>query len=193
MAYSNSETSHRIFIGIPVDKCVQQAIERLLEAMQIRSRSLRWVPAKNLHMTLAFLGEIRPNEQKTVQQGFAAAYAGNRQFQYQLSALRRFPNSRGRIIALTGEASESLQGLATVTRDMLGERGLGFERKTFRPHITLARIRNPRQPIMKIDQQVDIRMEIRRVALYRSTLTESGSFYTVLENADLCQQDQVWL
>lgn len=186
MAYSNSETRHRIFIGIPIGDRVQQAIERLLETTKMHTWNLRWVPAKNRHMTLAFLGDIRPNELETVQQGFVAAYAGNRQLQYQLSALRRFPNSRGRIITLTGEASEPLLGLATTTRDLLGTCGVGFERKTFRPHITLARIRNSRHPVMKIDQQVDVSMDIRRVALYRSKLTETGSFYTVLENADLC-------
>lgn len=186
MAYSNSETSHRIFIGIPVGKCVQQAIERLLETVQMRSRNLRWVAAENRHMTLAFLGDIHAQELDTVQRAFTGTYAGQGRFQYPLSALRRFPNSRGRIIALTGEASEPLLGLAMATRDMLGACGLGFERKTFRPHITLARVRNPRHTVMKIDQQVDVRMDIRRIALYRSTLTESGSIYTVLENADLC-------
>ncbi|MCW8925477.1 MAG: hypothetical protein OQJ84_04405, partial [Xanthomonadales bacterium] len=96
-------------------------------------------------------------------------------------------NNSGRIIALTGEASEPLHELAIATRDMLTKRGLEFEHKKFRPHVTLARIRNPRQPVMKIDQRVNCGMEIKRVVLYRSTLTQSGSTYTVLRCADLYQ------
>jgi 2'-5' RNA ligase len=185
MTYVSQQTSQRIFIGIPVGSVAQQAIERLLETMQACTRNLRWVPAQNRHLTLAFLGDISMQELQSVQHGFATAYRQQAKFQYQLSALHRFPNSSGRVIALAGEASEPLHGLVSATRELLQECGLGFERKKFRPHITLARVRNPNHPLMKIDQRVSIGMDVKRVVLYRSTLTESGSVYSVLGNADL--------
>jgi 2'-5' RNA ligase len=185
MTYSNAESSHRIFIGIPVGSRAQKSIERALKPLQMHSRNLRWVPAGNLHMTLAFLGDISAGELEAVKTGFAGAYATNRQLKFQLSALGRFPNSRGHIIALTGAVNEPLLALAMATRDMLSRCGLDFERKKFRPHITLARVRNPRHPVVNIDQQVNIDMDIKRVVLYRSTLTGSGSIHTPLVNTDL--------
>lgn len=178
-------TSQRVFIGIPVGDHERQLIDRLLEPMRARFTNLRWVPAGNYHLTLAFLGDIDPGELETVRAGLAGAYAGHAQFRYQLSALERFPNSGGRIIALTGEVSESLLGLATATRDMLTRCGLPFERQTFRPHITLARVRNPKHPLLQVEQPVNLGMHIKRVALYRSRLTESGSIHSTLKHADL--------
>ncbi len=185
MTYISTETRQRIFIGIPLGDRTQKAIEQLLEPMQPCSRNLRWVPAVNRHLTLAFLGDISLDELENVQQGFAETYHEHDQFQYELTALERFPNTRGRIIALTGEAGEPLDNLAMATRDMLSECRLGFERKKFRPHITLARVRNPKHPVMRFDRRVNIGMSINRVALYRSTLTDSGSIYSVLRKAEL--------
>jgi 2'-5' RNA ligase len=71
------------------------------------------------------------------------------------------------------------------TRDMLQVYGLDFERKKFRPHVTLARIRDPKHPLTKFDRQVQVEIDVNRVVLYRSTLTQSGSIYTELAEAEL--------
>jgi 2'-5' RNA ligase len=179
------DNKQRIFIGIPIGKSAQRAIDQLLVPLKPHSRSLRWVPAGNRHLTLAFLGDISLSNAELLRGNFTETYRRYIRFHYGLSALERFPNARGMIIALTGEASEPLHSLAMTTRDMVRMCGLDFERKKFRPHVTLARIRNPKHPLAGLDRQVQVDTDVNRVVLYRSTLTESGSIYTELTAAEL--------
>lgn len=187
MIYVSTKKEQRIFIGIPIDKPRQRAIDQLLDPLKPHSRNLRWVPAGNRHLTLAFLGDIPVSDVETLLGDFPSVYQQYKPFSYCLSALERFPNTRGRIIALTGEASEPLHSLAMTTRDMLRECGLGYERKKFRPHLTLARIRNPKHPLTRIDRQVQLDINVDRIVLYQSTLTQSGSVYTELSVAKLSE------
>lgn len=185
MIYVKNEKRQRIFVGIPIGTPCQRVIGQLLDPLKPRHRNLRWVPANNRHLTLAFLGDVPATEVETLLLGFKNAYQRYKPFRYCLSALERFPDTRGRIIALTGEASEPLHNVAMATRDMLQECGLGFERKKFRPHVTLARIRNPKHPFESIDRKVQVDIDVERIVVYRSTLTNSGSIYAVLQEARL--------
>lgn len=185
MIYVSKEKRQRIFVGIPIGAPGQRAIEQLLDPLKPHSRNLRWVPANNRHLTLAFLGDIPASEFEPLLLRFNSAYQQYTPFRYCLSALERFPNTRGRIIALTGEASEPLHSIAMATRDMLQDCGLEFERKKFRPHVTLARIRNPKHPFNSIDRKVQVDIDVERIVVYRSTLTNTGSIYTVLQEAKL--------
>ena len=185
MAYINMDDKQRIFIGIPIGEPTQRAIDRLLESMNVDDRNLRWVSAKNRHLTLAFLGDTPKNDVETVLGKFARTYKPCGPFAYHFSALERFPGASGRIIALTGEASDPVHDLAMSTRDMLRKCGLGHERKEFRPHVTLARVRNPKHPLTGVNRQVRLEMDVTRVVLYRSTLTRTGSIYTELDVAEL--------
>lgn len=185
MIYVNTEKRQRIFIGIPISRPGQRVVEKLLDPLKSHSRNLRWVPANNRHLTLAFLGDIPVCDVETLLGNFNSAYQQYKPFRYCLSALERFPNARGRIIALTGETSEPLQSLAMATRDMLRDCGLMYERKKFRPHLTLARIRNPRHPLTRIDRHAQVDIDVERIVVYRSTLTNTGSIYTVLQEVIL--------
>jgi len=185
MIYVSKEKKQRIFIGIPIDKPGQRAIEKLLDPIKRHSRNLRWVPTGNRHLTLAFLGDMPGSDIYMLLGNLASAYQQYKPFDYCLSALERFPNARGRIIALTGEASAPLHSLVMTTRDMLRECGLGYERNKFRPHVTLARIRNPKHPLTRIDRQARVDIKMDRIVLYRSTLTNTGSVYSVLQEVEL--------
>lgn len=185
MNYVSAQNRQRIFIGIPVGKHTQRSIDHLLESMEPHERNLRWVPAANRHLTLAFLGDVAEKDIDLLLREFVGTYRKYEPFHYCFSALERFPNARGRIIALTGEASEPMQGLAMSTRDVLRECGLGYERKKFRPHITLARIRSPKHTVPGFDRQVRLDINVDRIVVYQSTLTNAGSVYTVLQEVEL--------
>lgn len=179
----DTDKRQRVFIGIPLDEPVQNAIEELLAPWRRQYRGLRWVPAANRHLTLAFLGDISGAEVDQLQAVFEKAYPGEARFCYRFSALRRFPNARSRIVALTGEPVRPLHSLVTITRGMLRELALPCERQRFRPHVTLARKRAAELAGCCIDETVAIGMDVSRIALYRSTLTRGGAVYTVLRTA----------
>ena len=51
--------------------------------------------------------------------------------------------------------------------------------------MTIARLRNPRQAGVAINEKTGVGLDVTRVALYRSTLTRTGSIYEVLKEARL--------
>jgi len=177
--------TQRVFIGIPIDKQPQQYINELLKPIQDSRRDVRWVPENNRHLTLAFLGDRPISEVDNLIQQFDESYQKETRFQYRLSTLERFPEPTGRIIALTNELTEPLDKLFQITLKLLQRNEIEFERKKFRPHVTLGRIRRPKHVKKTFDQQIDINLDITKITLYQSRLTEFGSIYSLLKETNL--------
>jgi len=175
----------RVFIGIPVDKRSQQHINGLLKPIKDSRRDIRWVAENNRHLTLAFLGNRTISEVNGVLRLFDETYQQESHFQYRLSRLTRFPDPAGRIIALINEPTGPMDHLFQITLKLLQRNKLEFDRKKFRPHITLGRIRKPKNVKTTIDQSTNIRLDITKITLYQSTLTDSGSIYSALKETQL--------
>jgi len=171
----------RVFIGTPIDKQSQQQINELLKPIRDSRRDIRWVVESNRHLTLAFLGNRTHSEVDELLRLFDETYQQKTHFQYRLSSLVRFPDPKGRIIALTSEPTGPLDHLFQITLKLLQRNKLEFNRKKFRPHITLGRIRRPKHVKTTFDRQTNINLDIIKITLYQSTLTDSGSIYTALK------------
>lgn len=178
-------TMQRVFIGIPIDKHAQTHINELIRPLKKSQLNIRWVPEDNRHMTLAFLGNVDPGPLAFLLQSFDQAYQHETQFQYRLSTLTRFPSKSGRIISLADIPTGPLNNLYQITLQLLQKCQLEFAQKTLRPHITLARIKQAKKIKTQFDQPTNIFLDINKIKLYRSTLTESGSQYTTLTETAL--------
>jgi 2'-5' RNA ligase len=177
----------RVFIGIPIDGNAQKIINGLVRPMNRSTKDIRWAPQENRHLTLAFLGLRSESEIARLVDLFDQAYQRQLPFQLCFLDLQRFPDSRSRIVALTGPVTEPLQQLLLVTRDLITANRIEIEEKKFRPHITLGRIRRGKNIRPAIDQKTDIAVTVSSVALYQSTLTETGSIYRRLKETSLGQ------
>ena len=177
--------TQRVFIGIPIDKHSQQYINELLKPIKDSRRDIRWVPENNRHLTLAFLGDRPISEVENLTRLFDESYQQETRFQYRLSALERFPEPTGRIIALTNEPTEPLDNLFQITLKLLQRNEIEFDRRKSRPHVTLGRIRRPKHVKKTFDQQINIKLDITQITLYQSRLTESGSIYSLLKETNL--------
>jgi len=171
----------RVFIGIPIDKPSQQQINVLLKPIKDSRRDIRWVAENNRHLTLAFLGSRTISEVDQLFHQFDEAYRQETHFQYSLSSLARFPEPTGRIIALTNMPTAPLDNLFQITLKLLQRNKLEFDRKKFRPHITLGRIRRAKHVKTSFDKQINIKLDITKIILYQSTITDSGSIYSALK------------
>lgn len=175
----------RVFIGIPLDRQCQKQVDELLRPLEQSRQDIRWVPAGNRHLTLAFLGNIPDHEVLKLQHSFAGAYQHETRFHYPLTTLTRFPDTAGRIIALTNDPTRPLDVLFQNTLEMLRENRLKPDRKDFRPHITLGRIKRPRHVKESLAQQVNINLTVGKVRLFQSQSSESGPVYTSLAETHL--------
>lgn len=175
----------RVFIGIPVNKPVQQQIDELLKPIKESLKGVRWVPEHNRHLTLAFLGNKTNRVIENLLQSMDQAYRQETVFQTGFSGLRRFPGSTGNIIALVFDADTHLDHLFQVTQAFLVENGICISRQQFLPHITLGRIRRA-LPLNSIpNQQTNIHLQINKITFFQSTLTKTGSNYLALKETGL--------
>ena len=177
----------RVFIGIPVDKPAQRQINELLIPTKESDPDIRWAPEHNRHLTLAFLGNKPTGVINDLVRSMHLAFQQEMAFKTGFSTLGRFPTSTGNIIALVYKPDECLAHLFQLTQDILTENGLRSDHKPFRPHITLGRIRKASKLKKTFNQQTNIRLRVDKVALYQSTLTDTGSIYLALKEIELGQ------
>jgi 2'-5' RNA ligase len=175
----------RVFVGIPVDTRARQLIDELLEPLKNPGFNIRWVPGSNLHMTLAFLGNIEAAMLENLRNRFDETYQDQPRFLFQLPSLTRFPNRAGRIVALCGKPNNILDCLYQLTQGLLEANGFVPDRRAFRPHITLGKFQKARQVKTSFDQSTDITLSVSCVRLYQSTFTSTGMRYTALKETRL--------
>lgn len=185
----HSPEMQRVFLAVPVAHRLQKRIDRLLAPVRSANQDIRWVAAQNRHLTLAFLGDQPEPVVDALADSMDDAYPGESRFDAAFSALTRFPDARGRILALVGHADDRLSSLFEITRGLLAQFSLAPEFEIFRPHITVGRIIKPRLFKTRLFEPATFELHVDRVTLYQSTLTPAGSVYRALKETRLGLKD----
>jgi 2'-5' RNA ligase len=106
-------------------------------------RAVRWVGPEGLHLTLKFLGNVPNAQLPDLTERLAVEMAGQSPFDLGIGRLGAFPNMRApRVIVLA--TTGHLAALASAKeRVEVATEPLGYlrERRSFRPHYTLGRVR----------------------------------------------------
>ncbi|MBW6400613.1 RNA 2',3'-cyclic phosphodiesterase [Roseomonas sp. HJA6] len=149
----------------------------------------KWVPPDNYHLTLRFIGEIENWRAQEVDHALAAI-RGNA-FDLTLRGLGTFEKA-GRIHSLWvgAERNDALAHLQRKVETALQRVGLPPERKSFSPHVTIARTdRAPPEKVISYVQAHNLfRAEPVRVecfTLFSSRLGKEASVYTSEVEYDL--------
>jgi 2'-5' RNA ligase len=130
----------RLFIALPLPPEIATSAAALLPQL----RGLRAVKPDLLHLTLAFIGRVPDEQLEAVIAATREAAAGHEAFAATLATAGRFPlTGRPHVVwlGLTDGATESAT-LAAVVRAALTRHGIPFDAKPFRPHVTLARVKD---------------------------------------------------
>jgi 2'-5' RNA ligase len=151
-------------------------------------------PAANLHLTLAFLGEIDDEAAARAGDAVRAASARIEDGGWMLGwgAPGVFPSrSRPRVLWLGVDGhDERLSRAHSVLGEELRARELPVEERTFRPHLTLARVRRP--PSRERLDAILARLRsapspppvaVRSLVLYRSRLGRPAAVHEVIAEA----------
>jgi len=178
----------RAFLAFEIE---EETVKKNLIGMQTRAMEtgadLKLVEPENIHMTIRFLGDTTLNmadkifvEMQKVQ---------FKPFPVQLTGLGVFPSlSFPRVLwAGIAQGAEQLQSVVNQIEPKL--QGLGFppDRNPFSPHLTIARVRSPRNKPQLADlvaknAKYDFgSVEARCLRLKRSELTPNGPIYSTLK------------
>ena len=99
----------------------------------------KYADADNYHVTLAFLGEIAEDALPDVERCMRETAARVKPFSDSILGADAFGKPERRILHLTVRGAERMGSASDILRERLEARGLPFDPKPFRAHITLAR------------------------------------------------------
>ncbi|WP_433494822.1 RNA 2',3'-cyclic phosphodiesterase [Micromonospora sp. CA-248089] len=131
----------RLFAAIyPPAVAVADLTARIKGLRVASARHARLADPADLHLTLAFLGEVPDDRLTDVEYALASAARTARSPLLRLAGGGCFGQGRSTVlwVDVRGEV-EALDALALSIRDGLGEAGLPCDDKPFRAHLTIAR------------------------------------------------------
>jgi len=174
----------RVFFGLEVPDTVKK---RLL-ALQGPVKGAKWQSQNQLHLTLAFLGNV--NEERVPDLCQAASRVGAPRFELEAAGLNTFgrrESPRNLWAAVSGDSP--LIDLQRQLSEQLAEAGFELGHSGFLPHITIARFRKQAGSVVSLlDEHGNDRfgsIPVTEFVLFESTPGHSGSVYTVIDRFPL--------
>lgn len=144
----------------------------------------RFLPYENLHVTLAFLGDIGEAESSVAIATLEEACSGVAPIPLDPEGLGKFGRRSDCTLWMGLRESDGLGSLAARVRECLGVRGISYDVKPFRAHVTLARrVRLPSGDLPELPFPRP--QKASRVTLFRSLLDSSGATYKPLHTVEL--------
>jgi 2'-5' RNA ligase len=188
----------RAFIAVPLPHPLLDrlsALQRQLES-QIPSRSVRWVRAEGIHLTLKFLGDTPTEKLPGIKRALTAVARHAPVCTFTVGELGCFPNPRRPRVVWVGvqEPAGRLAALQDAIEEVMAPLGYPPEGRGFTPHLTLGRVRPGarRSDVARVGEvvtgtTVESLAEISgdHFALIRSVLKPTGAEYTTLEEFPL--------
>ena len=114
-------------------------------------QQIRWVPEKNYHLTLAFLGDIEYVLISSLKQELEQILSYKKSVTFKFLEITPFPFSgTPKIVAAMLEQSDDLMKLNHNTVKCICAFGISDERKRFLPHVTLGRLKFRSRKIFNI-------------------------------------------
>ena len=165
----------RLFIAINLSEEMKESLMDIQDAMRDCGIYGRETVSENMHLTLAFIGDFDdPDYVKRIINSIDI-----RPFDISLSGVGAF-----RDLWWVGiEDSPPLQAVVRKLRRALSNAGIPFDRKRFRPHITI--IRRAEGDLADIsdaglESHTDVSMTVDHISLMRSDRGKQGMVYTEL-------------
>lgn len=179
----------RLFIAMdpPVEQ--REKLQMLQQRLAYSLDGVKWIAPDGLHLTLKFLGEQEEERLHSIVDAMRKTAGSTAPFYLQFARIGLFPSpQRARIIWTgIGTGAAETKELAALLEDELARRGFPLERRPFKAHLTLGRIRRP-LPAERLLRLLGAENNfttgtaaVRSMHLYESRLSPHGARYTKLE------------
>ncbi len=188
-----SEDPVRAFLAIEPSDEVRASLAALLGRFRRLPAKVSWVPPENLHLTLRFLGDMDRGSLERLAEGLAGPLGEVEAFRLCAGGVGAFPNARRPGVIWVGitEPSAPLFEAQSIVEAAARAAGLEAEKRDFRAHITLGRVRNRRpgpQLIECIAGEKDFEageFAVCAVSLFSSELTQQSAIHRKLKEFPL--------
>lgn len=183
----------RAFVALCLPADIIDHMSGLQTALKARGLRLRWVKPQSVHLTLKFLGEIPLEAVAEIGRALHCASRETVPLALTVQGMGVFPGiRRARVlwVGLGGQV-EALQSLYSRIEDELADLGLAREKRGFKAHLTLARMKGPvpsRELLAAMEETGNYEPRpflARRLTLYKSDLRPQGAVYSPMVEIDL--------
>lgn len=178
----------RVFIALDLPDDVREELEDLQDLLPVG----RPVPPENLHLTLCFLGE---QDQDSLEAAHDALSSIRRPaFTLELAGVGTFGRKTPTLVFADLANGDALIDLEKAVVRSLRQAGLEFERRRFRPHVTLSRLPKTLAPrdLARLGDFLAAHAAFRSPGFtvehfhfYRSTLMADAARHEVLASYEL--------
>ena len=191
----------RAFVAVTIPKPFRDALAAEAASLARVSHHVRTVAPENLHLTLAFLGDVPAQSTDSVRSGMQAAVRGRHPFSIGFSGGGTFPANREPRIAWAGISgeTEALRDLQAAVLEAVRGLGLRVDPRPFSPHVTLARIGRMAAPsARRVISRGFEAMEFDRLGLFtvshislmESDLTPAGAVHHEAFSVDFAPEEE---
>lgn len=186
----------RTFISFDLEnKDTINNIEEFMERLKKNQPGIKPIESENIHLTVKFLGNIKestaPKIYNIIDREINEKILGRESYTYKLKGVGNFRNYGIIWVGMEGDL-ELLQNIKDTVEEKLNER-LKIKkdkRRTFKPHITIARLKKKKRDYNTFDSFKNVIKEnrnrefgnftIEEIKLKKSVLTPKGPIYSDL-------------
>lgn len=198
----------RVFVGVEASQEIWRYYRQAKDQLGEFDQDLKWVGAENLHLTLNFLGWVKPEVTGQIRAALAEVARHNQPFNLKVQpVLSAYPSRRNpRVLLFPIEESQEFERLQQLIVNRLQASRVPIDPQYFKikpPHLTLARTR--KKTPRKVQQQLaaniqsaptasaaspTLTLPITVLTLWHSQLTPTGAEYYAIEHFALHQPSQ---
>ncbi|MCD5408757.1 RNA 2',3'-cyclic phosphodiesterase [Candidatus Bipolaricaulota bacterium] len=180
----------RLFFCVELERGLREALAEIAARLKGKlGPGAKWVARDNLHITVRFLGEVEDSSAEGLAELGAEAAKATARFSFPLTGLGAFPTPRRARVIWAGPAEDPEAFAKLVRRVEAGVQALGLppERKEAKAHVTLARLKPPRDVAAALagTPLPELVVEVKALTLMKSQLTPQGPIYTPIGRWEL--------
>lgn len=184
----------RIFAAIDNFDESRLKISDYIESLRREFSNIRvgWEKPEKLHLTLKFFGDANEKQLANLIEAVEKTAKQISDFNLQIKDTGVFPSKRNAKILWLGvkDETETLQRLNEILETECERFGFPKEKRNFKPHLTIARLREPQKSgeLIETHQRNEFESEefrVSEVVIYESQLQKSGSIYSIVSKHSL--------
>lgn len=177
----------RIFVAIDLSDEAREAVAAYMRTLRGHIRA-KWEKIEKLHITVKFAGSVDESELAELVRVAAMTAEKTAPFKIRIEDTGAFLKRRGSSVLWLGLAAvyppnkeDPFKNLAV----QIDDAAVGREKRQFKPHLTIARLKAPKQSRQLVSKHLNAQFEpleflASELVVYESHLRPSGSQYEVV-------------
>ena len=183
----------RAFLALEITEEVRGRLGAVQERLKAVGAQVGWVLPENIHLTVAFLGDVFASSVSVLSDRLDGAVGAVPAFTLSIQGLGTFGPPRVPRVVWAGVAAPppEIFKLHEAVAGVLKASGIAVEERPFAPHLTIGRVRGPKGAGALTSELASIKntafgdVRVVRLLLMRSHLEQPRARYSVLHASSL--------